>query len=93
MLNSLRFGLMGPRDECDWPHNAHRNDLRPLRGQSREQLYARHARWCEIKKHSATPPHEVAAIVNRRARERLDEAHTGTAARTLRVAPPGSEMP
>ena len=83
VLNSLRFGLMGPRDKCDWPHSAHRNDVRPLRGQSRERLYARHARWREIKRRSATPPHEVAAIVNRKAQERLDEPHTDTAARAL----------
>ena len=71
VLNSLRFGLMGPRDKCDWPHNAHRNDLRPLGGQSRERFYARHARWRAIKKHAATPPHKVAAVVNRESREQL----------------------
>ena len=39
---SMDSGLMGPRDRCDWPDNAHLLDLKPLRGCSRESLIRRH---------------------------------------------------
>ena len=45
VLWSLVFGRMHLDDPpCDWPDSAHRSDVRPLAGESRERLRQRHLR-------------------------------------------------
>lgn len=44
-LWSLVLGRVKCEDPpCDWPDNAHRLDIRPLAGDTRERLYERHRR-------------------------------------------------
>ncbi len=45
VLWSCYFGLMADDGICDWPHNAHRRDIRPLAHDTREITYQRAARY------------------------------------------------
>ncbi len=58
VLWSCYFGIMADDAICEWPATAHRLDVKPLAGESRESMYKRHRTY---RARRAAPPYVTPA--------------------------------